>query len=92
MTKKTRRTLDEFANEGATAIPTDELLQTPVKTTSKAAKSRRQLPTYIPHNAYEQLRQLAFDERVSMNTLLLEGLDLLFMNRGLKSTSELSEA
>jgi hypothetical protein len=58
---------------------------------SRSAKSRQQLPTYIPQNAYEQLRKLAFDERVSMNTLLLEGLDLLFANRGLKGVSELTK-
>ena len=90
MTKRNRRTLDEFANEGPPAVPEREPLHVPVKPTS--AKSRQQLPTYIPQNAYEQLRKLAFDERVSMNTLLLEGLDLLFTNRGLKSVSELIES
>ena len=51
---------------------------------------KQHLPTYLPHAAYEQLRKLAFDERVSMNTLVLEGIDLLFAQRGLPSLSELA--
>ena len=57
----------------------------------KASKQKQQLPTYLPHAGYEQLRKLAFDERVSMNALVLEGIDLLFANRGLPSLSELTK-
>jgi len=47
------------------------------------------MPENFWSGTYEQLRKLAFDERVSMNTLVLEGIDLLFANRGLPSLSEL---
>lgn len=58
---------------------------------AKVEKARQQLPTYIPNSAYEQLRKLAFDERASMNALILEGIDLVFKNRGLKSITELAD-
>jgi hypothetical protein len=38
---------------------------------------------------YEQLRRLAFDERVKMHQLLLEGLDRVFRDRGLPGLDEL---
>ena len=38
---------------------------------------------YLPHSVYEQLRQLAFDERLKMHDYLMQGLDLVFQNKGL---------
>jgi hypothetical protein len=90
MTRKARRTLDAFAlPEEPVASETAKQAVT-TTTVGKASKQKQQLPTYLPHAVYEQLRKLAFDERVSMNTLVLEGIDLLFAHRGLPSLSELA--
>jgi hypothetical protein len=45
---------------------------------------------YLAPAVHDQLRELAFAERVRMHTLLMEGLDLVFKSRGLKPMAELS--
>jgi hypothetical protein len=45
---------------------------------------------YLPVSVHEQLRRLAFDERAKMHDYLLEGLDLVFRARGLRSIAELT--
>ncbi len=47
---------------------------------------------YLPPAVHEQLRQLAFEERKKMHDYLVEGLDRVFKNRGLKPYVELSNA
>ncbi len=47
---------------------------------------------YLPPAVHEQLRQLAFEERKKMHDYLVEGLDRVFRNRGLKPYIELSDA
>lgn len=47
---------------------------------------------YLPPAVHEQLRQLAFEERKKMHDYLVEGLDRVFKNRGLKPYVELSDA
>lgn len=49
----------------------------------------RQQTVYLPIPVYEQLRRLAFEERVKMHGLLMEGLDRVFRDRGLPSIAEL---
>jgi hypothetical protein len=49
----------------------------------------RQQTVYLPLPVYEQLRRLAFEERVKMHSLLMEGLDRVFRDRGLPSIAEL---
>ena len=49
-----------------------------------------QQTVYLPHAVHEQLRELAFIERVKMHSILMEGLDLAFRARGLKSIAELT--
>jgi hypothetical protein len=49
-----------------------------------------QQTVYLPPAVHDQLRELAFAERVKMHTLLMEGLDLVFKARGLKPMAELS--
>ena len=44
---------------------------------------------YLPKAVHEQLRQLAFEERLKMHDYLIEGLDLVFAKRGLSSIQEL---
>lgn len=51
----------------------------------------KQQTLYLPGPVHEQLRRLAFEERVKMHGLLLEGLDRVFKDRGLKGLAELAE-
>lgn len=52
-------------------------------------KPIKQQTVYLPIPVYEQLRRLAFDEREKMHTLIMEGLDRVFRDRGLRSMAEL---
>jgi hypothetical protein len=45
---------------------------------------------YLTPPVHEQLRTLAFQERKNMHDYLLEGLDLVFRQRGLPSIAELN--
>jgi len=58
----------------------------PVKSKSETVKQT----VYLPPAVHEQLRQLAFEERKKMHDYLVEGLDRVFKNRGLKPYVELS--
>ena len=49
-----------------------------------------QQTVYLPPAVHDQLREVAFVERVKMHALLIEGLDLVFKARGLKPLSELT--
>jgi hypothetical protein len=51
----------------------------------------KQQSVYLEEAAYEQLRELSFHERKPMHGLILEGLDLLFKKRGLKSITQLTK-
>ena len=51
-----------------------------------------QQTVYLPLAVHEQLRELAFEERVKMHTLLMEGLDLVFRARALKPLDELARS
>jgi hypothetical protein len=58
------------------------------------AKSKSEIvkqTVYLPPAVYEQLRQLAFEERKKMHDYLVEGLDRVFKDRGLKPYLELSD-
>ena len=65
-----------------------EKSQEKVKTedTKKIIKST----VYSPESVYDQWRELAFTERKKMHDYLLEGLDRVFADRGLKSIAELT--
>ena len=45
---------------------------------------------YVPRAVFEQWRELAFAERKKMHNYLLEGLERVFADRGLKSIGELT--
>ena len=49
-----------------------------------------QQTVYLPPAVHDQLRELAFSERVKMHALLMEGLDLVFKARGLKPLADLT--
>jgi hypothetical protein len=65
----------------------------PAPPSVEAGASRRpevkQQTVYLPLATYEQLRRLAFEERVKMHQLLMEGLDRVFRARGLPGLGEL---
>lgn len=46
---------------------------------------------HLPEEAHNKLRELSFHERNSMTKLILEGVDLLFAQRGLPSIEELKK-
>jgi hypothetical protein len=62
---------------------------------TKPARARPVRPVqqtaYLPPPVHEQLRHVAYEERVKMHDLLLEGLDLVFKKRGLPSIEELKK-
>lgn len=56
-------------------------------------KKRIGQTVYLPPPVHRQLRALAFEEdEKRMHDYLMEGLDLVFRKRGLKSIAELTEA
>jgi len=65
----------------------------PRKAAAQAPLKKRavQQSLYLDQPVYEQLRELAFHERKAMHALVLEGLDLLFKKRGLKSLGQLGK-
>ena len=63
--------------------------QSAVTTKSKSEIVKQTV--YLPSAVHEQLRQLAFEERRKMHDYLVEGLDRVFKNRGLKPYVELSD-
>ena len=50
----------------------------------------KQQTAYLPHPVYDQLRQLAFEEKSKMHDYLMEGLDRVFKDRGLKPIKDLT--
>jgi hypothetical protein len=84
-----RTTLDSIL---APPRPTVEPPATAAVVAEKPASLRpsvEQQTVYLPLAIYEQLRRVAFDERVKMHQLLLEGLDRVFRDRGLPGLDEL---
>jgi hypothetical protein len=51
----------------------------------------RQMSVYLEPPVYDQLRDLAYAERTKMHALMLEGLDLLFKQRGTQSIGQLTD-
>ena len=71
----------------ATAQPTP----TPKPTHNEGKRPDvKQQTVYLPIKVHEQLRHLAFEERGKMHDYLMEGLDLVFRSRGLRSLAELT--
>ena len=71
----------------------------PVAFTDSASPGRRRSATkdatvqqtvYLPPAIHDQLRELAFSERVKMHSLIMEGLDAVFRARGMKSIAVLT--
>src|SRR5690348_14479211 len=51
----------------------------------------RKSSVYLSEPVHEQLRTLAFNERLKMHDYLMEGLDMVFRQRGLPSIAELEK-
>lgn len=56
--------------------------------TPKVKQEKTAFSLFLPEEAHEKLRELAFHERDSMTQLILEGVDLLFESRGLPSIAK----
>jgi hypothetical protein len=78
-----RTSLDAILNEPA-PVPAE-----PPAAPVAAARPFKQQTIYLPMPVYEQLRRLAFEERVKMHGLLMEGLDRVFRDRGLAGIEDL---
>ena len=50
----------------------------------------KQHTAYLPLPVHEQLRRLAFEENQKIHDYLIEGLDLVFANRGLPAIKDIS--
>ena len=55
-----------------------------------AKEATVQQTVYLPPAVHDQLRELAFVERVKMHALIMEGLDSVFNARGLKSIADIT--
>ena len=79
----------EKANE-TELLKETEKLEKPEKSKLKSEKNIAKTTVYVPQAVYEQWRKLAFTERKKMHDYLLEGLNMVFQNRGLKSVEDLT--
>jgi hypothetical protein len=68
---------------------TDATAERPPRRGQGRRPGLKQQTAYLPEPVYEQLRALAFEERRKMHDLLMEGLDLVFKQRGLRSIEDL---
>jgi hypothetical protein len=73
--------------------PNAPVIEPPVAVADEAPRRAvKQQTVYLPEPVYEQLRRLAFEERVKMHALLMEGLDRVFRDRGLPGLEDLRDA
>ncbi|NQY43995.1 MAG: hypothetical protein HRT87_11705 [Legionellales bacterium] len=91
---KKRTSLENFiqSNENVYTIDSNKEIKKddPIKKESdKKRPNVKQQTAYLPIDVYEQLRKLAFEERKKMHDYLLEGLDLVFKDRGLLSIQDI---
>jgi hypothetical protein len=61
----------------------------PIRRRSATKEATIQQTVYLPPAVHDQLRELAFAERVKMHALIMEGLDEVFRRRGLKPIEKL---
>jgi hypothetical protein len=71
----------------AQAAPVTEI---PARRRSATKDATIQQTVYLPPAVHDQLRELAFSERVKMHALIMEGLDAVFRARGMKSIATLN--
>jgi hypothetical protein len=61
----------------------------PVNLQGTLKERAKQLSVYLEPPVYDQLREIAYTERTKIHALMLEGLDLLFRDRGARSLRDL---
>lgn len=66
-----------------------QIIEHPAKREGTLKQRTRQQSLYLEIPVYEVLREVAFTERRSMQSLFLEGLDAVLKSRGLPSIKEL---
>ena len=87
-----RTSLEAVLNPAAVAP--DAVAQEDTRAIRKPIGKRRrvtQQTAYLPVPVYDQIRRLAFEENTKMHSLLMEGLDRVFKDRGLPSIAELTK-
>lgn len=67
-----------------------ELMESEASGDEKKRPLVKQQTAYLPVAVYRQLRELAFVEERKMHDYLLQGLDLVFQEKGLKSIADLT--
>jgi hypothetical protein len=83
-----RTSLDSLTELKQTKRP--ELSQNEAPVGEKKRPLVKQQTAYLPVAVYRQLRELAFLEERKMHDYLLQGLDLVFQEKGLKSIADLT--
>lgn len=91
---KKRTSLDSILPPAARQpepLPTAQTAPAPKPTRKQGKRPHvKQQTVYLPIEVHEQLRLLAFEDHGKMHDYLMEGLDLVFRSRGLRSIAELS--
>jgi hypothetical protein len=75
-------------DEPEVSAPVAEL--EPPRRRNSTKEATIQQTVYLPPAVHDQLRELAFSERVKMHALIMEGLDAVFRARGMKSIADLT--
>lgn len=96
MAKQPRRTLaDALGQEGQGAQSPEEVtalvaVQEPKRDTVTSETKRTSI--YLPKAVHRQLKELAFANDRKMHDYILEGLDLVFRQHGLRSIRSLTKS
>lgn len=93
MVKKPRRTLSAaLAREGEGTEPhaPGAAAVTPDVTPAPSGPETVRYTAYLPKPVYRQLKELAYTHDRKMHDFVLEGLDLVFKEHGLRSIKELT--
>ena len=91
MSKPRRTVLSGIVTAQPAENPPIVAMAEPVRRRSATKEATVQQTVYLPPAVHDQLRELAFSERVKMHAIIMEGLDAVFRMRGLKSVAELSK-
>lgn len=93
MVRKPRRTLSAaLASKGEGGEPqeTAAVTVTPQAAPAPGAPETVRYTAYLPRPVYRQLKELAFTHDRKMHEFVLEGLDLVFREHGLRSIHDLT--
>jgi ribosomal protein L1 len=89
---KKRTTMDALSLSDTPEPPPEQVTEMQKQRVSDNKPRLIKQTLYLPEAVHEQLRVLAFHERVKQHDLLMAGLDMMFKSRGAKSISELRES